>query len=500
MENTNRLKEGIGYGLVQLLGIGVGMISTVFLYGHVLEAYGVVQFFLNTAALLFPLASAGVYALNYRYFPLLENDPARRRGFLPFLLLWGAAGTCIFTLFACILQEPLSSLIGSPAGVIAQHLYVLPPLLLLIVTNYTLAHYAANFGKVAVPAMLNDLLVKLVVPALLLLTLFTSLGIQAVLYALLLYFFTVSLILWWYAGRVGPSRRFPGKTLFSGNKFREMGKYAAYNTVTGLGTAMLGRLDLVMLGLLMPPKAVGAYAIAVTIAGVLEIPFKALSSTVVAMISGLMHRDAYQELGRFSQRSSLSMLALVGGMAGGLWLCAGDLFALMPGRDIPEAARHALLLLLFVKIAEALMGLSGYALMLSKFFRSHFLIVVVLLFTGVSLQLLLIPRLGLAGAATATVLSSLLFHGLATGILYLKTGVQPFQRKMAGIAAVLLLSVIVANIVVPGGLPPLPAMVCKGSLFLGLYSGLIFAFDLAPELLSIARSRFYVLRKRLIFR
>lgn len=477
----NRFNQGIRYGLVQVLGICVGMVSTIWLYGHVLEVYGTVQFFLSVSALLFPVASLGVYALNYRFFPLFENNDNGHHGFLPLLLAWGITGTLLCLLVVWPAWHFLQPLMGHQSDEIARHIGFLAPILLFTVLNFTLAHYAVNFGRMTFPALLNDLMVKLTVPALLLLYLGGVLDIEGVLYGLTGYFALASLALLLYARQFGKWRWLPDRQIVTKIRLRDMMRYGGYNTMTGLGLAVLSRLDLVVIGLMMSPGAIGAYAVAVAIAGAMEIPFKTVSTSAAPIISQYLHRQDNRGLSHFLQTSTFHLFFVALAMTGGVWLCSAELFGLMPARQLLDEAREALLVLAFVKLMDAAMGLNGYVLMLSRHFRHHFRIVAAMLCFHIVLLVLLIPRYGLTGAATATALASLLSNGLATLLVCRETGIHPFSSKMWGIGGVMLAAWAVTYMMTLGFQANFFALIFKGAIFLAIFSGLTFALRLTPQ-------------------
>jgi len=478
-KTNNHLKQGIGYGLVQVLGVVVGAVSTVFLYGHVLEAYGAVQFFLSTAALLFPIASLGVYALNYHFFPIFENKDNEHHGFLALLLIWGVSGTALCVLSGWLIWPFFQTYVASSQpSVLFEHIGLLGPILMFTVLNFTLAHYAVNLGRMTVPALLNDLFLKLAVPILLLLYLGKWLDVAGVLYALTAYLGLTTLALLYYVRPFGRWRWLPDRRVI---KLPEMARYAGYNTLTGLGVSVLARLDLVMLGLLLSPEFVGGYAVAVTIAGVLEIPFKTASTMSAPIISRHLHKYEYKKLEAYLKNSAGYLFFVALAIAGGVLLCSADLFALMPQTQLLGEARTVLWLLVLVKLVDAAMGLNGYVLMLSSFYRYHFGTVAVVLCVHATLLFHWIPQHGMVGAAMSTLAAVFLFNVLSALIVYFKIGIQSFSGKMLTSIIVMSVSAAATHLTTYVFQPTFFILLLKGVIYLAIFFGLTFALRLMPE-------------------
>ena len=76
--------------IIQTAGALIGICAALLLYGHVLEAYGLVQFLVGILVIGLPLLSLGAYHLSYRYIPQLGDDKGAQAAFLVLLLAWGA--------------------------------------------------------------------------------------------------------------------------------------------------------------------------------------------------------------------------------------------------------------------------------------------------------------------------------------------------------------------------------------------------------------------------
>lgn len=142
-----------------------------------------------------------------------------------------------------------------------------------------------------------------------------------------------------------------------------------------------------------------AYSVAITTASLVEIPFKRASTISAPVISRQLYWYNYQNLQAYLKIKVGYLFFIALAIAGGIWLCSADLFALMPQKQLLDQAFAALILLVLAKLVDAGMGFSGYVLMLSKYYGYHFGVVLVVLCVHIGLLFTLIPQYGVAGAA-----------------------------------------------------------------------------------------------------
>ena len=80
-------RQSIKRSLVSYIGVGVGVISTLFIYPLESTLYGRIQFVLSVALLLSPVFSLGVKSLAVRFYPEFSEKKEGDRGLFSLLLL-----------------------------------------------------------------------------------------------------------------------------------------------------------------------------------------------------------------------------------------------------------------------------------------------------------------------------------------------------------------------------------------------------------------------------
>ena len=89
-------RQGTKLTIVNFLGVGIGVLSTLFLYPKDPALYGLIMFVIATGTLFEPLASMGIQVIVLRYFSRLKADHQSGNGLFAYALLHLSLGILFF--------------------------------------------------------------------------------------------------------------------------------------------------------------------------------------------------------------------------------------------------------------------------------------------------------------------------------------------------------------------------------------------------------------------
>jgi O-antigen/teichoic acid export membrane protein len=200
-----------------------------------------------------------------------------------------------------------------------------------------------------------------------------------------------------------------------------------------MGTFLLGNLgvwsDTLFLGFLRTPQDVGVYGAAQRTALLLTFVFGAFTAVFSPMVADLLSRGRDRELERHFQTAIHWSFALTLPLAAGLAVFAGPILGLF-GRPYVRAA-WPLVILAAGWTWHALAGMSGTVISMSGRSRLQLLNNIVRLIVNAGLQILFIPRWGIAGAAAATAASIVLYDAVTWIQARRILGLRPLLRDVA---------------------------------------------------------------------
>ncbi len=263
---------------------------------------------------------------------------------------------------------------------------------------------------------------------------------------------------------------------------KAMMAYALPFMAVSLLSMMSHWLDVMMLGMLTDTATVGLYHPAARTAGLIRSVLLAFTGIAAPMIADLHAKSQNAEIGRIYKMVTRWIVAVV--------MPPAILFMVLPepvlsvfGDRFAEGGATALLLLTVASFLQATFGLSATVLAMTGYARLSLFNALGALGLQVVLNLLLIPRMGLNGAALATLLLFLMLSVLRLGEIQRLLKIHPFGKALwkplaAGVSAALFLLVLRPWLLT---LPPFAGLGAGAVLALCSYTALILLLQLEAE-------------------
>lgn len=478
-------RQSFKHSVVNFTGLAVGALSMLLLYPRVLEPYGLMSFLLGVSMLALPVLTLGANTVALRFFPVFEDKTTGHHGLLPLLLAMCGAGCLLGAALAGLFWPQLVAGVRSP--LLREYLWVAFPYAFLYVANSVLAVYCANFKRIVVPSILFDLSQKLVLPLLLVGVWQGWWELGAALAGMVLHALLVLVGLALYLRSLGQWHwRWPDWAFLTPALRREMVQFVGLGAFGGFALLMVTKLDGLMVGSVSTLTETGVYAIAVNIAAFIGVPTTSLYTASVSSVSRYLADNNLAELGSLYKKVSINLLVVGLLLLGALLTSVDELFAILPNRGALEVGKTALLLLGLARLVEMATGLNNYLIYYSKYYRYSLLALALLAAANVGLNLLLIPRFGLSGAAAATLVSITLYNVFTLVMVQQKFGLQPFTRA-APVAVLLALGVFAVVSQVPRTGWAWADLVLRSGLFAIVFAGLVLRFRLSDDMNDAAR-------------
>lgn len=426
-------RQSLKHAVVNFIGLVVGSLSMLLVYPHALEAYGLVQFLLWVAIIGLPLYSLGANILAVRFFPKFTDSATGHHGFLRLLLglcLLGCLGSAVVAALSwgwvsdLLRQKELSA---GKSPLLRQYLWLAVPLSICYVFSSILSIYAVNFKRIVVPSLLFDFSPKIIYPALLFAYWQGWIALPMVLGGVLLHAFLVLAGLVFYLRRLGQWQLRPDPGFLQPALRREMWQFAGFGTFIGLALLLASRVDVIMIGALSSLTAAGVYSIAVNLAAVIEIPTRSLYAASISSVARYVADDNRPALEDLYKRVSINLLVVGLLLFGALWISIDPLYAVLPNGAKVAAGKNALLFLGLAKLADMCTGVNNYMIYYSRYYRYSLLSLTVLAAVNISLGFWLIPKIGLTGAALATLFSVVCYNLVSVGLVWRMFRLQPFS-------------------------------------------------------------------------
>lgn len=432
-------RQSFKYTVVNFVGLAIGAASTLLIYPNALEAYGLVQLLLWFGVVGLPVLSLGGNTLAIRFFPQFENKENGHNGFLPLLLGLCGAGWLVAVIIAAFARDGLVQVLQNRSPLLRDYLWIAAPLALFYTVSVVLSQYSANFKRIVVPSLLIDFSQKLAVPALIVALWQGWLSVETMLWGLLFYGALVMVGMIFYLRGIGQWHWRPNPGFLTPARRGEISRFVVFGSLGGFALLIAYRADLLFVGSLSSLKATGVYAIAAYIGSAIDIPTKSLYAASASSVAKYLAEDKHVELESLYKKVSINLLTVGLLLFGAVWISVDSLYQILPNSEDLAAGKYVLLFIGVSRLAEMSAGLNNYLVYYSKYYLWSLLSLGVLAAANIGFNLWLIPRMGITGAAIATLLSVACNNVVTLGLVWWKFRMQPFTRQTLnalGLAAV----------------------------------------------------------------
>lgn len=197
---------------------------------------------------------------------------------------------------------------------------------------------------------------------------------------------------------------------------RSLVAFSKYNAVTSLLGSSYDWMDTIIIGMFLPPAFVAAYQAAWRIAGFVMLLSQAVATTLFPSVSQWATENQTDRIeAAIPPALGFSLLFVIPALPGG-YLFGDDILRLVFSPEVAIAA-PALAILLVGKIPEAVNSVVGRTLLGLNRPRATAISATVFVGVNLGLNVLLVPRFGLVGAALATTSAFAVNTGLNTLLL-----------------------------------------------------------------------------------
>lgn len=423
------IRQGAKSSLISYVATFLGVINTILIYPLTLDVnqLGEIQFVIQTATLFVPFLVLGFTNVSSKFFSKYVNEESGTSGFFTFLLIpiffSSVAVVCIYFGF----KETIISFYKERSGVsplAIKSLFIVMGLMSFI---SILNSFSSNLKRIAIPSVFNNL-IKVTLPLLCLAYYFDYLEFKSLFYGIIAHFLVVLLLFLVYLrkiGRIGLSFSLIkniGKLELFG-----MGKFALFGVLAGLGSQIATRIDALMVTSIKSTYDNGIYTIASFMSNTIAIPLSLIGAISTPIIASYWLNKESSKIDAIYKKSSLNLFVLGLGLFLVLWAALDGIFEVMPKGGEFEAGKNVILILSFAKLVDMISGLNSQILSMSEKYLVFFYFLLFLSFTNVILNIVLIPRVGIVGAAYSTLFSIFFFNLFKFLYLQIRFNLNPFS-------------------------------------------------------------------------
>ncbi|MBD8490982.1 oligosaccharide flippase family protein [Echinicola sp. CAU 1574] len=468
--------------IIAYTGILIGFVGSALLRPKILSEgeIGLLQLVLNTTALFASIFTLGTNLTTLKMIPEFRDKPEKKKSFISFSLLVGLAGTMLaIPVFLLTKKFIFQTQDGGFEGFNYNPTFYWGIIVVIgfRVFQYILDAYLRTNHQ-PLPGVFAESIIQKSLPIIgLILFYFQWISFQQLIYfnlaifvlPLLISFIMLNKAKAFNLGRPGP---------FSLEEKKTIAGISSSGILEILSSSLILYIDTYMIQWLMGEDAVGIYTTLFFFGVVISVPAKAIRRVSIVTISESMAEGDFKNIQDIYKKSSQTLLVVGGLLFLGIWCNRYSV-----GNYLGENYAMALPVLLFTAIAQlvdCITSVNYQIIAVSKHYYYNLFMGFLTLALLVTTNYLLIPVMGVAGAALASLVSMILINGLRYLFLKQKYQLSPFSA--GNLKTILIIGLILLLIEwIPNMENIYLNLIFKGTLVLSLYIPAVYFTKCSPD-------------------
>ena len=428
--------------------IYLGVVIGFFVRAHFFPNYlseaeiGVLALLVSYGSLFTQVALLGFNHATIKYFPFFRNTENGHGGFLSIYLVVISGGFLIFLLTYKI----IGGLVIDESNLFGQYYYLCIPLTfgLLIFTvmdNYNTVLYNASTGVLLREFGLRVLMLLALIPLIYNLINFEQFAQIYVAAFSVIALFLIAFIIW--RGECHLNFRF---RVLERQMIRAMASISFFGFLTGLNNVAILQVNNILIDLYYDEAQTGIYVTNFFFAALILLPSRGLNKIAPTLISDAFKINNLQAIRIIQYKSTINQQLIALLLLVGLYINLHNIYKILP--ESFAIGSWVIILTGLANLIQMTGGVSGAIIGFSNYYRFNTYLSVMQLVLLVCINMVLLPLLGITGAAVATLSIVAILNIFKFLILKRKFNIQPYNKKHLMAIGTALLCIAI-NILIP---------------------------------------------------
>ena len=445
-------KQSIQGTIVTYLGVAVGFVTTFFVLTRFLSAeeIGLARVLIDAATLFIGLAQLGTSSSIIRFYPHFKSQEQgggeiEDHGFFFWTLIVPLVGFLLFTIIYCACYSSVSQWFGEKSSLFVEYYYMVLPIAFFMLYQTIFETNANVRMHIVVPRAVRELITRIGLLVVYLLYAFEWLDITGFVIALCGVYAVAMLCNMGYLFSLGNISLRPDWEFLRNNHslVRQYLLYTGFLLISAVASVLAPTVSSFFITAEMGLSYTGIFAIATYIAVMVSIPYRSMTAIASPQLATAIKENNQQETVHLMQQVSSALLLIGGIILCVIWLNIDLIFHILPNGETYASARQVVLILGTSQLFIAVCSFTSSALNYSRFYAFSLLFSFILTITSILLNNLLIPHLGMEGAAVSNLIAYAIYFILIVLTVRFTLHAPTFTRQHLQI---LILIVLILNL------------------------------------------------------
>lgn len=489
-------KQGFFNSITLYIGTALGFFNLIILFQRVLTAEQIGFFGLITSVSLLytQLAAIGFSSAITRYFPFFKTDDRKHHGFPLYVFKVTLIGFLVVTAFYIFGKEVIQNYKNNDKGsslFYTYYYYIVPVALFTLWYNLAETFARTTFHNIF-PSFLREVLMKILTALAVVLVYLNWIDYTQFVYWYVLANGFILLLLLIYLKKIDLIR-FNKVAEKVKEQSPEMIKYGLYAMLAGGSFAMIQNIDTILLKVYSSEAMVGYYVTFFGMALVINLPAKALNTTSYQIIADAWKTEDLAKINKIYHKTSLVQFLLGCLLLIGLIANWQNILVMLKK---PEYVNYydVFIVLGLGFLFDITGGLNGAIISFSKNYKLTMYILVTAALICIGLNVVLIPKFGMLGAAISYSTTMLLLNFSYWAFLAYRYKLQPFNFQFIKLLIISIV-VLLIGLMLPYLNNFFIDVTVRSLLMLFIYTILIYYFKISTDINDFIKQIIYKIKR-----
>lgn len=465
------------------LGMVIGYINMGIIMPHLFDTaqIGLIQIFAAISLIFAQFSTLGFTSVINRLFPVFRNKETHHHGFLFLALLTGLIGFIVSIIGFYILKPNIIESNIEKSPLLVEYLYLLMPLVFMRLM-FTLLD---NYNKVLFDSVTGTIWMEFWHKFLnLILALIFAIGWINFRQFFFGYIISVSIPVFPLIFVLIKRGEFHFKLFIDFLKpdlRKEILTVLIFGLINGMAGIIIFNLDKILINKFLTLGEVGIFGVCALFATIIKVPFNSISKISIGIIAESWKKNDTSHIQEIYYKSALNQAIIGFLILIGMLVNLDNIFSILP--ENYSSGKMVLVIYSLGILASTVTGIGGNITETSRYFKFSTVSLGISIVLLIGLSILLIPWLGITGAALATASTLTLISIIRVIFLKVKFGFFCFDRKIIILFLITLISFSVGfffpklnNLIID--------ILIRSILVTVVYGSLVFVFRLSPEMIQ----------------
>jgi len=413
------------------IGAVLGFVTQFFVVTKFLapDVIGTTKVFYEVGALFAGFGLLGATASGMRFFPFFKNPSNGNNGFFFYYMAVPFLGTILISLLYILLKEPVLQFFAKESPTFSDYYYLVLPLIFIIVFWQAMENYSNINMRIAFPKGVREVCLRVFMLVSYLCYAFGLINLTGLLLFILASYGLCLLLDGAYVCRTSPVTLKHDNSFITPDLKSKYLKYTGFLMLSAVAGNIMSQLDIFMLSSVKGFYSAGVYTIAMYMANVTDMPSRSITAISTPIAANALKNGDFEKANSLYQRVSIHQLMASSIILLLIWINIDNIFEILPNGDKFAEGKYVVLFLGLAKMITTTLSFGGVLIQFSKYYYWTLFISLFLTILTICTNLYFIPRMGISGAALATLITTVISYCYQQYLVQRKVHGNPFTCK-----------------------------------------------------------------------